>query len=374
MNEQEPYALPELLQKLIRFYFIHGHIDVPKETYEKVDKQLGRSIELMRKRKKGSRMRQPFDEALQCHLPGVHFMQGKQYCSKHPPDLFVIFHKPEYMYQLIMWLVQKMHELSITKKRKSTAGLSNFQGTDRGMFAQYLFRGMMGANNHILGFLDSGSKNIHDCWTGLNYYPDRLFFARIFDAVGRLVTKYVGFDCLLHTALFLGKCSLDKDEGFVKHVDDFDRKMAGFVGAVSFCLAESGTVTRSGGVTVFPECSTKNTKCSMKENNRCGHRSQDVHLNYLDSCFVPADMYHQSIYPEGGTQLNIIMFFVRSRENATTNQTGYIAKDPKVTKRRKSETPKRRSPRQKMNLSEIRFEKDDFMTQWTTVKTDGVRK
>jgi len=343
----------EIVDRLIRFYYLHGHTDVPVSY--KVDVDLAKAIrQLKMMSATRNKKRIEFTVVLRNVLPAATFGKNKkarQYLTSSAPKLDMYFSSENQkdMYKLIMWLTNKMWELH--GQKKSRVGLVKFQGVNRGWSAQYLFKGHSDENPFIAGTNEENRKARKagpNCWTGIPKRNDQLFFARIFTATEHLVSDHVGFRVALHTALFLGKCSLDNQSVFQKHIDDHDNKMAGFVGAISLVVADSNTHSNPGGVVVFPHCEKTNQKCRAKKHNTCNHDSEELRINFLESVFVPNDMFHMSLYPEDGTQLNLIMFFVRSDGN------------------------KKRGGNRTLNHAS--FSKKTFIQRWETVAEHGVKK
>lgn len=348
--------IPVIVERITRFYYIHGHTDVPISY--KIDEDLAkavRQLKLMRRDKHPQRI--AFVAALQDVLPGVPFGErprARQYLTSRPPNLKDFFSDDTTMYKLVMWFATRMWDLYTIESpdnKASNEGLKKFQGVDRGMFAQYIFRGDTDKNRMVAGtWEDQGQTRKHGAnfWRGRILRQDCLFFSRIFCATEQMVKTHVGFDVGLHTALFLGKCHLDSQNAFHKHIDDHDNKMAGFVGAVSLVIADSKTHSRPGGVVVFPDCCKRNHYCKAKVDNTCTHQSVEIRLETFESVFVPENMFHKSLYPEGGTQFNLVMFLVRSDGDRTRG--------------------KNRSQEYKI------FTKAEFQENWFVFMKNGVQK
>jgi len=131
----------------------------------------------------------------------------------------------------------------------------------------------------------------------------------------------------LREMMFLTKPSLS-EQHFLKHQDAHGNiDSAEFAGAVSLCLAETIVNGKRGGVEVFPSCKSGDQKCSAKTKNLCGHKKVMIELKPLECIFIPDKLWHTSVFPEGGTQYNVVFFLtgnkVRGKNTRNNKLTTY---------------------------------------------------
>lgn len=314
------------LRGLWEFYMLFGHVDVPA-TYDPAPKVAG--MVKRYKRKNTSLTNLISKESLYHFEIGVDFTTGDKRLRRflYPPRNYTEFlnvssdsnsSKEENNKQFLLWLVITMYNRWQTNKKECGNGLLRFQGVSRGFWVQWIFQ--------ITEKNPSG-------WIAVNDKKDCFFWKEVSIIITAMLNehleKYNKSPVELFEMLFLTKPSFE-DNSFQKHQDAHRNIHAvDFAGAVSFCLGQSRTTKVSGGVRVFPNCNKqRSSKCSNDNIQTCNHISENIFLNPLEGLYVPDKLWHTSLYPKGGTQYNIVLFF-----RARTPRGEKKVRNPKVALR-----------------------------------------
>ena len=317
---------------LVLFYTIHGHISVPR-NYPKFDGyNLGAYVRQLRDQ--GQKVPEGFVQKFGiCGIPqGLEFEKEKAFrglrtfpkmCYFNNVDfsnmLEMKYDKLVYQEQTIMWLMQFMYDHFTNHKRKelsATRGLSNYQGHNRQYFCQWIYKDDMVGHRYKI----SNRSMKCDGWVGCLAFEERkdtrIMFQVIVKAILRMLSEQFGCTLEVQDILLLVKTSFHDRKKFTKHVDERGNLKPNslFVGALSFCLLQSVEITECGGVTIYPDCAVPNSRQQLTKCDKgsCKHRSTKELLQPFESVFIPNHTYHQSIYPTGGAQFNLILFIKRT--------------------------------------------------------------
>jgi len=306
---------------LWEFFIIHGHVDVP-HSY-KLDRRLARFVHYNKLQRKT--LQEIWEDKYEAPdwLKFSSGIENRTRPYKNPPRNYVDIvsssenenEKDERLRKFIMWLVVFMFEKYNTNRERSSDGLKRFQGVNRGFWQQWIYR-----------IKSSGRKKMNP-WIGIELGSCMYFWDELRQIVLKLVNVYLRdqgkLSVELREMMFLTKPSFS-EQHFLKHQDAHGNiDSAKFAGAVSLCLAETIVNGKRGGVEVFPKCKSGDQKCSAKTKNICGHKKIMIELKPLECIFIPDKLWHTSVFPEGGTQYNVVFFLAGlkvSGKNTRNNQ------------------------------------------------------
>ena len=311
---------------LWEFFILHGHVDVP-HSY-KPDRRLARFVHYNKGQRKT--LQAIWEDKYEAP-DGLKFSSGIENRTRpyaNPPRNYIDIvsssenenenEKDERLQKFIMWLVVFMFEKYEKNRERSSEGLKKFQGVNRGFWQQWICR------------IKSGGGKKMNPWIGIEKGPCMCFWDELRQVVLKLVNVHLHDEgkrsVELIEMMFLTKPSFS-EQHFLKHQDAHGNiDSADFAGAVSLCLTETTVNGKRGGVEVFPKCKSGDQKCAAKSENICKHKKVMIELKPLECIFIPDQLWHTSVFPEGGTQYNVVFFLAgirggerTSRNNKLTN-------------------------------------------------------